>query len=125
MNANKLKQTHMRTLISAQVEELIRVLDDMIAVANDSGRNNIIYHLPTNLIFDGISPAEARLIVYSELIKKYKTAITAGGKGFPETYFAEDPPRICVCWKIGLSQDEKTDRSAILASAKPPANIRF
>jgi len=125
MNANKLKQSHMRAMAAAQVDETIRVIDSMIEVANDAGQSNIVYKLPTNLVFDGVNQAESRLLVYSEVVKKYKTPITAGGKGFAETYYSDNPPRICVAWKIGLSQNERDDRNAILNSAKPPDGIKF
>lgn len=125
MNANKLKQSHMRAMAAAQVDETIRVIDSMIEVANDSGQSNIVYKLPTNLVFDGVSPAESRLLVYSEIVKKYKSPIPSGGKGFTDTYYADNPPRICITWKIGLSPNERDDRYAILNSAKPPDGIKF
>jgi len=125
MNVNKLKQSHMRAMAAAQVDELVRVIDSMIEVANDSGQSNIVYKFPTNLIFDGVTPAESRLLVYSEIVKKYKTPMPSGGKGFTETYFADSPPRICIAWKIGLSQSERDDRYTILNGAKPPDGIKF
>ena len=115
----------MRAMAAAQVDETIRVIDSMIEVANDSGQSNIVYKLPTNLMFDGVSPAESRLLVYSEVVKKYKSPIPSGGKGFTDTYYADNPPRICITWKIGLSQNERDDRYAILNSAKPPDGIKF
>ncbi len=125
MNINRLRQSHMRVMAAAQVEETIRVIDSMIEVANDAGQSNIVYRLPTGLIFEGVSKEESRLLVYSEVVKKYKTPIPAGGKGFTETYYADNPPRICIAWKIGLSQNERDDRNAILNSAKPPDGIKF
>ncbi len=115
----------MRAMAAAQVDELIRIIDSMIEVANDAGQSNIVFKFPVNLVFDGVTPVESRLLVYSEVVKKYKSPIPSGGKGFNETYYADNPPRICVSWKIGLSQNERDDRNAILNGAKPPEGIKF
>lgn len=115
----------MRAMAAAQVDECVRIIDGMIEAANNAGRSHIVFQLPTNLIFDGVKPQEARLIVYSEIVKKYKTPITAGGKGFGETYFEDDPPRVYICWKTGLTDSEREDREAILNGARIPKNYKF
>jgi hypothetical protein len=120
MNIQKLSQASSRTLIRAQVEECVKFIDSLIETTHASGNNIINYSLPTNFVFDGYTLADAQLIVYSDLVAKYKTPIESGGKGFSETYYYSSPPRLVIRWKIGLTKSEREDRIAILGSAAPP-----
>lgn len=99
------------------VREQIKIIDAKIQTAHSAGFNGIEHELPINFTINNMNKADAQTLVYSEIIKSYKTPEDEGGKGFEHVRIDIGPKSVLyINWLNGMDESEREERQNIIKS---------
>lgn len=113
-------------IINEIVQAHIQSIDTHINLAHASGRNYVIYELPSNFSINNLSNADAKLLVYTELLKVLTSPVPSG-KGFKNVKIKLGAKSfLYIKWEDGLlSKAEKENRYAILRMYQSTGDASF
>ncbi len=98
------------------VRELVLQIDSVVSHAHEELAKNVVYTLPVNFDFAGISLKDAQIYIYSELLRIYNTP-EPEGKGLSATIrYTDTNIQLIVTWpavSIMTEQDRETRKRLI------------
>lgn len=104
------KKSH-RPIVDNIVDNLVKNIDMKIQSNHESGLDSLMYELPSTFSISNMPNNDAKTIIYSDVIQRYKK------KGFKyiKLEFARD--RIClhISWINGLTEPERIMRNNIIS----------
>lgn len=97
------------------VIEHLRRIEAEIQSASIQHKSDIIYSLPPEVKVDSLSPADAKLYLYSELLRIYNLPEDRGGLGYKARIMYEtNDPYLRIYWRPGLDEAERKERQNVL-----------
>lgn len=103
-------------IVKSIVDTQLEFIDDKIISINDAGGNCCEYDLPTTPTVGSLPLKQAQTLVYSEILRTFRTPVSEGGKGFDRTYLRRIGTRaiLRIEWENVLSDDEYSQRLAYI-----------
>ena len=114
--ADRLVGTITREQLQVAIKPFTEDIDNRIKITHNSGGSKISFELPHNYVmFQGISSEDAEIMIVSELLLIYSSAMPQG-RGFKKVYLTKKPDCLCIEWDRGIDKKEKERRMKIIAS---------
>lgn len=115
---NTLYRGSQREIVSQHVADIVRKIDAEILTANSAGKSSVIIELPTMFELHHLSKKDAQTLVYSEVLRVYKSP-QPDGKGFEHTYIdiRAENTYLYIYWHNGMTSEERDERLKIIAES--------
>ncbi len=98
------------------VRELVLQIDSVVSHAHEELAKNVVYTLPVNFDFAGISLKDAQIYIYSELLRIYNTPEPEGKGLSANIRYTDTNIQLIVTWpavSIMTEQDRETRKRLI------------
>ncbi len=97
--------------LAKHISMTIQIIDERIIKANETGQSEVVHKLDTMVSYN-VSQADAKIIIYSDLIKAYRE------KGFTDIILKllPDGALFIIRWKNKMTEEEREERLRIISS---------
>lgn len=116
VNADELQSKSTMTNVKRIVNEQIKIIDNAIIDAHNSGFNTLTYNLPTNFDLNNMDKSDAQILIYSDIINTYATPIVKGGRGLTVHIDVGVNPILYIHWINGMSESDRLNRVNLIRS---------
>jgi hypothetical protein len=103
-----------RQAIKVIVDDFIKSIDGKILMAHEQGFSKIGFDLPVNFAVNNMDVKDAQIMIYSELLDRYKNP--SNKKNFEKVYleFLPNKTIMHIEWVNGMDENERSRRVKLI-----------